>query len=158
MRHICLYIGVQIFIAYGCAGGSTRGSTRGPRGPKKDFTEEKVHSVIVIMFSPNIQWWKFSWLFREYFPIGLPQLSSSMEEKHSWSSEVFSVYDLSFNNFLKKFIFIWKRSVYDSSPNDLLKTNHSKSSYRSCLKFKGVTASFVSRIGKREDILMWNMF
>ena len=30
-------------------------STRGPRGPKKDFTEEKVHSVIVIMFSPNIQ-------------------------------------------------------------------------------------------------------
>ena len=39
MRHMCLYIGVQIFIAYvrtsyGCTGGSTRGSTRGPRGPK----------------------------------------------------------------------------------------------------------------------------
>ena len=50
-----VYIGVMIFIAYGCTGGSTRGSTRGPRGPKKDFTEEKVHSVIVIMFSPNIQ-------------------------------------------------------------------------------------------------------
>ena len=30
VRHVCLYIGVQIFIAYGF----TRGSTRGPRGPK----------------------------------------------------------------------------------------------------------------------------
>ena len=31
MRHICLYIGVKIFSAYGF----TRGSTKGPRGPKK---------------------------------------------------------------------------------------------------------------------------
>ena len=35
MRHVCLYIGVQIFIAGGRTGGLTRGSTRGPRGPKK---------------------------------------------------------------------------------------------------------------------------
>ena len=33
MRHICLYIGVQIL----SADGFTRGSTRGPRGPKNNF-------------------------------------------------------------------------------------------------------------------------
>ena len=35
MRHVCLYIGVQIFIAYGPAGPAARGSTRGPGRPKK---------------------------------------------------------------------------------------------------------------------------
>ena len=35
MRHICLYIGVKIFSAGVRVNGFTRGSTRGPRGPKK---------------------------------------------------------------------------------------------------------------------------
>ena len=59
MRHICLYIGVQIFIAYGCAGGSTRGSTRGPRGPKKKARNSLLYSNSVLRRSL----WSFKSVF-----------------------------------------------------------------------------------------------
>ena len=41
MRHICLYIGVKIFSVGGCMYGFTRGSTRGPREPKKLCSKQK---------------------------------------------------------------------------------------------------------------------
>ena len=51
MRHICLYIGVKIF----SADGSTRGSTRGPRGPKNVSGYSKKSMDDLEMYLDNLE-------------------------------------------------------------------------------------------------------
>ena len=74
MRHICLYTldpDFHFVRTYGCTGGSTRGSTRGPRGPKK-FHRHRYHATTTTTT------WK-NWLLFDFLLLSITRLCCCTE-------------------------------------------------------------------------------